>query len=352
MKGIFYTSIYYPGYISLETNRWYVFKVHEKTVGVILDAHIPTVKLIDFNNDITTIKQGEKIYIDSDLSDSKVIDYTKGNLKIKKRFCVDEKKEKMAYSDFYTRLIIAHEAVKQGQKVGSEAFFEPVLEFFISHYRVETKDIFVRLLGDLSDRYSITTCFLSYDASDFGLSIEEKVKKPRKLKFVLKRTQFDDNTESIPRLSTYEAIELSDRFSKVLNDENIYFEQNNLLVKAFEEIRINKNFKYAFLEIFIVIEVLVSRFLRNLKLQNGVSKGKLDKYETEISISYMLNVEIPAFIADITEKERNLIGQIDSIRKKRNDIVHKGDTVNETDAIEAIKFTMKLMEFIKIKGLK
>jgi hypothetical protein len=53
-------------------------------------------------------------------------------------------------------------------------------------------------------------------------------------------------------------------------------------MKAFEEIDLHRNYKYALIEAFIVAESVISRVLRGIKKDRGVSKEILDAYELKL----------------------------------------------------------------------
>ena len=72
-----------------------------------------------------------------------------------------------------------------------------------------------------------------------------------------------------------------------------------------------------------------------------MSKKKLDDLESEIPISYMISVELPCFIKYDNDK-RQTLGEIDRIRKLRNNVVHRGCEVSEKDAQSALDALKKL----------
>ena len=83
--------------------------------------------------------------------------------------------------------------------------------------------------------------------------------------------------------------------------------------------------------------MMLDNYLHDLKLKLGASKSKLDDFEEEVPFSYMLNIECPVLIGNLTDDERQTIGEMDRIRKKRNAIIHKGEEVSEQEALEAIR---------------
>lgn len=185
---------------------------------------------------------------------------------------------------------------------------------------------------------------------------EEKLKPikerflPRDLNIGIKSFTAMQPKESVPQnnekiLQNYQALGLA------LTQGSTLKEEFRLLEKAFEEIDLNNNYKYALLESFIVAESLISRLLRKIKLEKGVSKGKLEDYETEVGIGYQINVEIPVLFDDLTNDERQILGNVDKIRKVRNKVVHEGISVSEETALEAINSVSNLIAMFSTRNL-
>ena len=128
--------------------------------------------------------------------------------------------------------------------------------------------------------------------------------------------------------------------------------EEELLIKALDEFEDNKNFKYALLDSFISAETAIMKFVNKLKLENGVSKNKLDDYKEEVSISYVINIEIPFLVENLTDDERSVLGRINRVRKIRNDVVHNGKNVTEQEAREAINAVFDLLKFIEPEKYK
>ena len=156
--------------------------------------------------------------------------------------------------------------------------------------------------------------------------------------------------ESIPQTDSeifrnYEVLSLALVQGKPLKEES------RLLEKAFEEADLHRNYKYAFLESFIVAESVISMALRKIKQDKGVSKTKLKEYAKEVGIGYQINVEIPVLFDNLTDNERQILGSINKIRKIRNEVIHEGISVSEETALEAINSVSKLIEMFLLRNL-
>lgn len=97
----------------------------------------------------------------------------------------------------------------------------------------------------------------------------------------------------------------------------------------------------------------MTKYLTNRKIQAGISKTKISNYEKDIGISYKLNIELPLLLK-VGEKEKEVIAKVESIRKKRNNIIHGNEQskeVSKEDALEALKAVRALFEIINNSGV-
>ena len=87
-------------------------------------------------------------------------------------------------------------------------------------------------------------------------------------------------------------------------------------------------------------------YLYQLKVKLGASKTKLDDYDEEVPFSYKLNIELPVLLGNIDESDRQVIGDVDKVRKKRNAILHRGDDTSPQEALDAINAVGKLHDIL------
>jgi hypothetical protein len=187
---------------------------------------------------------------------------------------------------------------------------------------------------------------LGYVPDDLCLAIPERLTKVREVKLELKYVKFLDQTESLP-VAEKEINDWTNRLVELQDDAMVREEE--WLVKAIEELEVNQNFRYALLDAFIVAESIVARVLQKMKLAKGVSKKKLEDYETEIGVGYMLNVELPSMLEHLNEREREIIGKVDGVRKIRNAVIHKGADVSQREAADAINYVGLLITMLRAR---
>ena len=113
-----------------------------------------------------------------------------------------------------------------------------------------------------------------------------------------------------------------------------------------------KNFKYSVIEAFTSTEYVVTKYLTDEKKRKGASKKKLKDFETLITMSYKLNIELPVYLENLTSKERELIGDVDRVRRLRNKIVHEGRVATRDDAEFAVEKVSKLFEMFVSRGVE
>ena len=177
------------------------------------------------------------------------------------------------------------------------------------------------------------------------MPVEERILKPRDFHIGIKSLKAINPKESVPQsidTSAHNSLILSQLLPKGF----LVTEEHRLLSKAYEELDLHQNYKYALLESFITAEMVISKFLREIKLSKGVSKGKLKEYKSEVGIGYQTNIELPAFLDNLTPNERKILGEINRIRSIRNDVVHEGKAVSEKEALDAVNATASLISML------
>ena len=92
----------------------------------------------------------------------------------------------------------------------------------------------------------------------------------------------------------------------------------------------------ALLQLAIAAEVATTRYIHDEYIKRGVSKGKLDARKAEITFSIMLNIELMALAPDDQKPDIDLVGQVDRVRRLRNDLMHSGTFSASTDDLRSL----------------
>ena len=111
---------------------------------------------------------------------------------------------------------------------------------------------------------------------------------------------------------------------------NIFYDVFEIFANAVMLLNHFKNYKSAILEAFIALEILIVRITNKLKINNGISKKKLDKYKIDLSLAYIMEVELKLFFI-FTEEEEKLLFQMNRARKIRNEIMHQNKIAEEVE---------------------
>ncbi|MBK8814521.1 MAG: hypothetical protein IPN42_02970 [Methylococcaceae bacterium] len=357
MQGISYYHVLYPGYISLPERKAYLLNIDNKEVMIAVHNHIEALKIVDFDNSLLPEESGAFVlkYPLEKVSKNNInVIYEMEPANTTRQYVMEFEKHlpRTFATEFYTQLTIAYEISDINNITKKEEqFFEIAIREFLHSYRHISGDSRVRLYDDAAnDRMVLKNSNVAYSEDDKQLPVQERLLKPRELILGLKSFTALKPRESVP--NTKEAVKLNGKnLSSFVLEGNLVSDEFRLLAKAHEELDINLNAKFALLESFIVAELAISKALYGVKRKAGVSKKKLDEYETEVSISYMINVELPAFLDHITNQERQTLGEIDRIRKLRNEAMHKGKPVTQEQALLSINACSNLLYLLNNRGL-
>lgn len=357
MDGIRFSIITYPGYISLPPKKPLLLQKNGVGAGISVDEHIEALTITDYRNSVKSAGDGSyrltsPIEIISNLSIA--VNYNIGDASTP-RTCIYEyalPREKTISTEFFSVIAISYEVSDPDDITKEEEDFSAVLlSEFLQVYKVLARDSRVRLPNEISNGRLIEKVAVHrYSDEEKRLPWDDRLLAGRNLEIGVKRLTALKPKESVPQSpaqteQNYQSLQSFLYLGAKLNDEFKF------LSKAHEEVDINRNYKYALLESFIVAESAISESLRKLKLAKGVSKSKLNDYETEVSISYQINVEMPILLDNITPEERQVLGGVDGIRKIRNDVVHNGADVDENTALNALNWVSKLITMLAERNL-
>lgn len=350
MKGILYKLVNYPYLIALKERFGYNMVYENYEFVTIVMKHLSPLEILDFENEIVVEKSEDSSsyrLLKNDLN------FSDHNLLIENKdlkFVV----ETGNFSNFYrsrqfTTLIIAIEIENVEKTEDIQSKFMKLLTEFIQTYRVITGDIYTKLPDDLGHDVLITKeALIRYEEEDLELSLMERLAKPRQIDFKLKSMSLPKVLESYS-ISDWNIEKNTEKLKGFFDGGNRISQIDEFYIKAKEEFFVNKNYKYGILELFTMIEVIVFKTLTDIKLKRGVSKKKLEDFKKSITISYMLNVELPMFIDNISTEDRKTIGQIDKIRRIRNSIVHENKIVTKEEGEFAFEAINKFIDIIDNK---
>lgn len=66
-------------------------------------------------------------------------------------------------------------------------------------------------------------------------------------------------------------------------------------------------------------------------------------------MSFILNIGINLVVDDISEKEKQLLVDVDRLRQKRNNIIHRNQEVSKEEAVGCINIINRFIGFLSGK---
>ncbi len=375
-SGLVFVEFLYPGHFGLEVPSHYFLTADTMHTLVRLLRNIRPVEVIDFTNELIPDPGGKNFRqlrkpIDSpgpgsmeltaatksiateredvvlhDLKQGKVTDFPH-------RLTIDpvsREQYRLFKTRDWTHVVISYETEKVEAVTPQEAFFQKVWDHFIAAYRLKTNDSRVRYFEDAQEAIHWHVGTVIYSADEMSLSPIERLAAPRP------SVELKHSSISFPyahegffefdvRRATHDVFE----FLKTGRSVSIAEE---LLLRAHEGAYYRKNFRYAVVESFTAVELCISNVLNRFKLSRGVSKGKLEEYQDEVPMAYKLNVELAVFLEVLSDKEKQVIGDVNWLRKERNAVVHDGKVIVESEARRAIRVVQGLFQMLSARGIE
>jgi hypothetical protein len=366
MKAAIVSLIRYPGFLNIEYERYYNYSFKDKKVVVGLNGLFKGIKIIDNHN--YHEEDEKKVRLHQPLSE-----FTKGHIFkigtdteseenwLKFSWEPDDGREVFVTENYYTDFLII---------VEFEEFSEPVFRddnkrkrynstiigafnHFISKYNVVNKG------GTI---FNITDLTLQSNSSQ-SLVLKQnffEIKKEKDLQEYIKKGTFWNlsATSIFLEASGAHGMKGADatyikQMTQILDKEikNNLSPEESFISSAYQELQ-KGNLRYAYLEVFLAIEVSVEKFLTDRKAMTKMPDNILSDYSRETGIGYQTNVEIPLIIGEVNKDYILLIKEINKIRKIRNGIVHKGIEVDAKQVNHAIDHIVAYTNFLKNVGLK
>ncbi|MFH0792471.1 MAG: hypothetical protein V2A74_00400 [bacterium] len=353
-SGALYVCVNYPGHIGLAEHSSYIFLIEGRPASVLINRHVEALEVLDFDNEIVLDPpKGQPLF----QLKNPIVTISESNLIVehwdKPRLFIDTKSQNLRVFQPrpFTELILACE-VRDTSAPSEEdfSFHNKVLEGFIRAYRHLTHDVRISMPRDLHRGPAIKkACTIAFDETDMTFSSPERLLRSRVLPLGLKEFPIKEVLDRVPALPK-DAGPATEAMLLFLALGNVVPPESEALEKAYEDVAVRRNYKYALLDAFICAEIFVTRYIVSLKQRKGVSKSKIDRFKTEVPFGYVLNVELPCLVeGGLSPTEFELISQVDNVRKLRNDVVHENGEVTEKDALHAVNAVRSLIHFLNSK---
>jgi hypothetical protein len=348
--GCYYLHIFYPSHLYINQKLPFDFELDGVLYSVLIIKNLKSLIINDFNNFIISSKDNEGVphcrlnKKEVDIGkDSYCVQLDDGHVS----YVIDGSKN--LYTEFYTKdyteVVIFFEADKQSDNI---AIGRKGLDYFIDCYRIVSGDVLTLPLGKATYVSTVTKeFFYTYTEDELQLPKEERNKVNRAFKLGIKQVTFPFWNTQGARIALDET-NIATSLSNFFKEKSQTGTLQEFLLKAREELHVHKNYKYAFIETWTTLEAAIIKYLRSAKLAKGISKNKIDDFESEVGISYLLNVELPLIHERNDETFKILVGKIDAIRKLRNRVIHQNKGITHDEAENAYNTTLEFLDYLGI----
>jgi hypothetical protein len=345
--GCYYWEIMIPSFITLPEKSGYELSVNGRKTFVNVFKHVKTIIINDYSNNI--VKNGRLLALENTtlqigLNSFGVFDPEKDDC----LYVIDfsENKRKEYTKTTYSQIMLFFESTKDADNV---SLAQNAFEAFYKAYQIVSDNFFALPIEHLHS-YSIVKrdFFHPYTAEELLTDESQRLKTPRAVNFALRRWDqpyiISNNYQNSLDQNAHRKY-----LAKYLKTEKHNDFINETLLSANRELRVYKNYKYALLECFFIIENVIFNFIENKKIAKGISRKKLKESSNRVGISYLLNIELPMLVDNYDDKIKSLITSLDAVRKVRNDVVHNGGLVKEDEAEKAVLVTVEMLNYFKIE---
>ncbi len=348
--GCYYMHMFYPTNLYLEDKKSYLFEFESKKISVLIVRHFKSLMINDFSNKIVRIDNEVITYdlLEKDISiTDKTLAITFEGDENGVTFLVDYKKHlyREFYQKPYTEIILNFEGYASDNNV---EFGMRALKYFISSYRLVCDDILALSLDKMPYISKVTKeFFYVYTNDDLKVAEEIRLQTNREGKLGIKQLNPPFYHTDGKKFATNPERN-TEKLNKFLSNKSSPDAMMEFILKAKEEHYIHGNYKYSFIESWTSIEIAIVAFLRMIKSQKGISKNKMDSYESEVGISYLINIELP-LVASENQNLVDMIPKVDSIRKLRNKVIHENRNITMDESHNALTIAIN---FLNLMGYK
>jgi hypothetical protein len=226
-------------------------------------------------------------------------------------------------------------------KLNEDNFLENLKTFLAWQFTLEgesVKDIFERYLQKKIDEFIV---LINEFVNSINLILQEKEEFPLIVPsysiYTLPSFYFlvKGNDEKMghgvivthPKGVTYVTDNLNDKDTELLKDMLICNQEINLWDVYYtngKSLIMNGQLKSGILSLFTCCELILSKYLRDSLSNKGISKTKYDDNSRDITFSLMSNFLLYSVVPEELKPDDKLIGNINRLRKIRNDLIHKG----------------------------
>lgn len=371
-KGILLVHYFFPDPFHLAMPSSFLISAAGRRAAIRLLRHIQGLELLDLTNAMVPDPEGKRGYVlDHEISPPQNVKHMTAAMlpkekleeleksdnpiaEIPHKVTFDIREEENLYRTFSTKYFtetqISYE-VSDIQNITPEdkEWYKSVMDEFVKAYRYICEDYRPRFMDDYDEPKWVQFFVVEYTREDLSRSTDELLSQAKEVALLDFQTAFRLDLQPQPFKDPNAA---TDDLKPFLESGKCVSTGREFLDAARHAAYHIKNFKYSLLEAFISSEYVVTKYLTDEKIRRGVSSKKLKNYDSEVTMSYKLNIELPVFLEKLTNKERQLIGNVDKVRRWRNDIVHRGKIPTEDEATFAVEAVSEFFQMLARRDIE
>lgn len=348
-------SIFYPGRLMLEPKSAYMLSDGNRDYFLYLDRHIKAVEILDLNNEI--IEHSSNNITEYKLTHP-IKEISKSNRSIKHgdgfhKIIEDDRHLHRSFTDrYYSELIVRFDIrVNEDAKELYNRHIQ-IVKKFIECYIIVSKDVRIRFYDEIQDDNYVTKfASFKYTYNDKLLPRDKRLTIKTDKKLEIKTMKYESVGGISPLIDREAECKISHNVANLLDSNYEMKLHDRLLLKSIQAFQLHQDYNLSVVNAFVSIEIHLGDYISSYKINNGVSNKKIKKYDNEIPIGYLIEVELPMILDEIDEEMRSVLGDINKLRGIRNKIVHQGYSATREEAISGVNSVMKYLEKLSGDGV-
>ncbi len=333
LKGSKFWNLFYPGHVHLPENSAYFCKESGRNCIAVVVRHLDALVITDFNNHLIERKVDDKVFVEpersiqSDPANTLSVEFfAKGNSQGKFAVWTRDHYYKIYREQCFTEITIGCEVDNYYDDEGIE-FFHRLFDRFIMLYRVVASDPSAASISSIKHNVPvIRTARFQYPENLSELPPFERLRRSIPPVFeIFKQLSVFEFAEHASRLQV-DRMNIATRVGHHFTVGTTISEGRQALSECYEALHRLRNYRYAVIDAFSVIEVEAFSFFDDSSRLPGDIRSRFNKKKTKrgvVSIKDVIHSFLPQILEVDLARFPKLIGDLDRSRILRHDAVHE-----------------------------
>lgn len=326
-----YFSLIYPRHIQLKEEAVLEFRFRNVRSSIMINRHRSSLGILDLFN---SFERSGKVATNKNYTIERNSIFGKAKGKVHDQYYILErhKDRRVFYNYDTTQLLLGYDSASA--KLDFDLAYS-IFEHFIRSYRRALGDVAATNLDRMtSPEIFIEGCCRQSPHNSSAEGFAQRIWAIDELPFDSVKLYFHRYSDSKLTISAKQEDPVTSLVNELNSGQDTF--GKDFILDAYEDVYVHKTYNKAILDAFTYVEIRLRDYVYQLKLKKGISKRKLDDYKIEVGIGYILNIEFPTLLNEVTPDIRAVIDGMDWARKLRNKIVHERMTAKQQDALDAI----------------